>query len=97
MGLSPEFLNKDARQTCDLCLAKNARHSHVGPRSLGRQKRAARDDRANYPRESPLHVKYRYGNFYNCPVEEKGISVRVGASASALACWRSSAGRASDL
>jgi hypothetical protein len=26
--------------------------------------------------ESPaLHVKYRYGNFYNCPVEEKGISV----------------------
>lgn len=22
-----------------------------------------------------LHVKYRYGNFYNCPVRRKGISV----------------------
>ena len=22
-----------------------------------------------------LHLKYRYGNFYNCPVKEKGISV----------------------
>src|SRR5581483_1381411 len=27
-----------------------------------------------------LHPEYRYGNFYNCPVEEKGISVRGGAS-----------------
>ena len=44
-----------------------------------------------------LQVKYRYGNFYNCPLEEKGISVRVGAWASVLTCWRSSAGRASDL
>ncbi len=26
-------------------------------------------------RPSPLHVKYRYGNFYNCPVRRKGISV----------------------
>ncbi len=23
----------------------------------------------------PLHVNYRYGNFYNCPVKKKGISV----------------------
>ena len=45
----------------------------------------------------PLHLDNPCGNFYNCPVEEKGISVRVGAWASALACWRSSAGRASDL
>jgi hypothetical protein len=28
---------------------------------------------------SALHVKFRYGTFYNCPVERKGISVTGGA------------------
>jgi hypothetical protein len=26
-----------------------------------------------------LRLNYRYGNFYNCPIKEKGISVRSGA------------------
>jgi len=26
-----------------------------------------------------LHVNFRYGTFYNCPVERKGISVTGGA------------------
>jgi hypothetical protein len=37
-------VKEDARQSCDYCLAKNARPSHVAPRSLDRQKKAARDD-----------------------------------------------------
>jgi len=42
-----QFANKDARQDVRFwCFAKYAKHSHGAPRSLARQKKAARDDKA---------------------------------------------------